>query len=298
MPRALYCGNVGGNVMRLTNIATSYVYAAKYGIYHTVKRQYGVNTQPRPFKLMVSLTSYPARIKVVYLTVESLLNQTFKPDKIILWLSKSEIEPDTLPSSLTKLQSRGLEIRLVEENIKSYKKLVYAVEQFSDYHIVTCDDDVMFPKWFLEGLYHSYQKYPNCISTYRYRVMSKINARKLSPYIDWPLANRTIPNTDRPSYTIFPNGGCGIWYPPHSLDKRISDRLFMKLAPNGDDIWFKAMSLLAQTKTVAVRMKNVEFPFTYARKTQAKTLWQTNITENDQQLKAVFDYFNLYDFIY
>lgn len=279
-------------MIRILNFWISYCYVLKYRLYHAVRRQSGVNTQLRKLQLIVSLTSYPRRIDSVFLTIESLLNQTLKPDKIILWLSTAEITPNDLPDKLRTLKSRGLDIRFVDENIKSYKKLIYAFEEFSDYHIVTCDDDILCPNWFLQGLYESYQIHPQAISTYRCRVMSKLSADALSPYLCWPFANNRTP-----SYNIFPNGGGGTWYPPNSLAPDITNRLFMKLAPTGDDIWFKAMSLLAKTESVVAKSRSIDFPYIYIQHAQAETLWQKNIYENDSQVKAVFDHFNLYDFI-
>ena len=41
-------------------------------------------------KIIVSLTSFPPRIKKIWLTIETLLRQKDKPDRIILWLSVDE----------------------------------------------------------------------------------------------------------------------------------------------------------------------------------------------------------------
>lgn len=278
-------------------IARSFLYAFKYRFLHVIKPRSGVNTEPRDFKLAVSMTSYPARINSVFLALETLLNQTLKPDRLLLWLSRAEINSANLPPRLLALQAHGVEIKWVDENIKSYKKLVYTMDAFADHHMVTCDDDVFFPKWFLQRLYDMNQKHPDCIATYRCRVMRKISRRQLTPYIQWPLATKRTPIHGLPGYNLFPNGGCGTWYPPNSLHKQTSDRLFMQLAPTGDDIWFKAMSLLAKTKVVAVKGCRMEFPFIYADQAQAETLWQTNLDKNDAQLAAVFERFDLYDYI-
>ncbi len=275
----------------------SYVHVAKYRLLHAFRRRSGVNTQPRAFKVIVSLTSYPARLPTVYLAIESLLNQTLKPDRIILWLSKTEVDAVDIPASLTTLQPRGLEIRFVDENVRSYKKLVYAVEAFGDHHIVTFDDDMMCPKWFLQRLYHTHQQHPDCIATYRGRVMSKSGDRQLCPYNQWPFYDSARHNGREPSYNLFPTGGCGTWYPPHSLDARLSDRMFMTVCPTGDDIWFKAMSLLAHTRAVMVQRASVTFPMIHIHQAQARTLWEHNERDNDRQLQAVFDHFNLYHLI-
>lgn len=306
MPCVSGCGNAGCGTIRpglehpiMHRVIRwiSYGYVIKYRLSHAFRRRSGVNTQPRSLKVLVSLTSYPARLPTVFLAIESLLNQTLKPDRIILWLSKTEVDAADIPASLIKLQSRGLDIRFVDENIKSYKKLVYAVETFSDHHIVTFDDDMMCPKWFLQRLYHTHRQHPDCLVAYRGRVMSKSGDRQLRPYHQWPFCNSAQHNGSGPSYNIFPTSGGGTWYPPHSLDARLSDRVFMTLCPTGDDIWFKAMSMLACTRAVIAQCNSVTFPTIHIRRSQAQTLWEHNRRANDRQLKAVFDHFNLYHLI-
>ena len=48
----------------------------------------GLNRSPRSGKVIVSLTSYKPRINDVKYTIYSLLNQSFPPDKLILWLDE------------------------------------------------------------------------------------------------------------------------------------------------------------------------------------------------------------------
>ncbi|SMM98304.1 Putative glycosyltransferase [uncultured Candidatus Thioglobus sp.] len=267
-------------------------YTLKYKLSHNFRTKLGLNIEQRPFKLLVSLTTYPPRLSSVYLTIESLLNQTLKPDKIVLWLSALEISPDDLPNNLLKLKNRGLEIRFVDENIGAYKKLIYAIQTLPDYHIVTCDDDLMYPKWFLADLHQSYLRHPDCISAYRCRTMLKLSERQFLSYNKWQFSRSQIP-----SYQIFSTNGGGTWYPPGSLNAKITDRLFMQLAPTGDDIWFKAMGLLNHTKTVMAKASSIDFPAINIQDSQAETLWQQNIYKNDAQLKAVFEHFDLYNLL-
>ena len=74
--------------------------------------------------LIVSITTYGRRVHQVYLTLESIANQTCKPNKVILWLDENEFSKDSLPLSLKKLCKRGLIVRFCP-NYKSYKKLVW-----------------------------------------------------------------------------------------------------------------------------------------------------------------------------
>lgn len=70
--------------------------------------------------LIVSLTSYGRRLYDVAYTIQSIMRQTQKPNRIILWIDRQDC--DRIPSSLKRLQQRGLEIIPTEANIRSYKK--------------------------------------------------------------------------------------------------------------------------------------------------------------------------------
>ena len=231
----------------------------------------------------------------MFLTVESLLNQTYKPDAVVLWLSRAEIAEADVPASLRKQESRGLSIRWVDENIKSYKKLVHAVEAFGDAHIVTADDDFIFPAWWLRRLYDAHQRHPDCVVTYRGLVMSRSGERQLRPYLLWSPADSATRRPLGPSHDIFPTGGCGAWYPPNALDAMLTERVFMALCPDADDIWFKAMALRAGTQ--AVMAARTSRTFALIEHTQSDTLWTVNRRANDAKLQSVFERFDLYRLI-
>ena len=72
--------------------------------------------------IIVSLTTYGRRIHSVCLTIESLMEQSMKANRIILWLDTS-FQSKKLPSTLEKLKSRGLEVAFCKD-LRSYTKLV------------------------------------------------------------------------------------------------------------------------------------------------------------------------------
>ncbi len=244
--------------------------------------------------LIVSLTSYPKRLNIVHLTIESLMKQTKKPDKIILWLAKEELSDEKIPQNILKLKFKGLEIKIVDENLKSYNKLVYSIEHYPTSNIITCDDDMIYDQTLIEGIYKKHKRYPKCIVAYRCTKMQKNSKNKLAPYLEWKGAIN-----NRPSHNLFATGVGGVLYPPKSLHSEVNNKeLFSKLSPHGDDIWFKAMALLNNTKVVMVNKKTAE-KFTVIAGSQDQALWHINNGENknDEQLKNVFDHFDLYKYI-
>lgn len=249
----------------------------------------GLNKEIRPKKIVVSLTTYSYRIKDVYLTIESLLNQSVKPDRIILWLADDEYDMDIIPGTLKRQISRGLEVKFCKD-LKSYKKLIPTLDECPDDIIITIDDDIMYPIDFVEGLYYEYLKNPEYIYCYRARLIP--NEKKLYDYAYWL-------NTDfsEPSEKILPIGMGGVLYTADKFDKDILDEnKFMTLAPKADDIWFKAMSLLKDKKCKLVQnhkpfdKRFVEIPFT-----QDIALCNTNLKENGNnlQIKNVFQKYNI-----
>lgn len=121
-------------------------------------------------------------------------------------------------------------------------------------------------------------------------MMSKINRQQLTDYTQWPFARE-----QGPSYQLFPTTGGGVLFPPGSLNEKVSDRIFFQLSPCADDVWFKAMSLLNKTMVVMVQKKSKDFYRT--QNSKKSSLYKINAVKNDEQLKSVFDYFQLYNTI-
>ena len=96
--------------------------------------------------LVVSLTTFPARVNYVWQVVECMLRQTICPSKIILWLSKDQFTSKSdIPESLRKREGSIFEIRMVEGDIRSHKKYYYAAKEFPNSKIFIVDDDIYYP---------------------------------------------------------------------------------------------------------------------------------------------------------
>src|SRR5690554_4678603 len=66
-----------------------------------------------PERVVVTLTSYPARYATLALTLKSLLTQSVRPDNVILWIAHDDAH--SLPSSVTALRNDGLQIRYCDD---------------------------------------------------------------------------------------------------------------------------------------------------------------------------------------
>lgn len=249
----------------------------------TLSKPSNLACQTRP--ITVSLTSYSERVVNVHHTIISLLNQSVRSDRLILWLAEHEYSRESLPSALLQLEQYGLEIRFCAD-IKSYKKLLPALEQFPEDLLVTFDDDVIYPSNQIERLLEAHQQYPTSIICHRAHKILKNKQGNPLPYNQWQLdAEQTEPSDD-----LMAVGIGGILYPPHCLDSEVfNQQAFMTLCPTTDDLWFKAMSLKAGTQ-----VKVVDNPLPYEQYLQLphafqNSLWQQNMLNNDKQLKALLN---------
>jgi len=208
--------------------------------------EYSLNKVIRDKKIIVSLTSYPARINTTYKTIITLLNQKLKADEIILWLAKEDFinQENDLPTDLLNLKNFGLSIKWCD-NLKSYKKLVPALLEYPNDIIITADDDVYYEEDFLESLYKAYLKNPKNIYVKRaVKLEFKNNTLKaISPRKYFYNHNK------KPTFLNQLMGGSGCLYPPNSLYKDVLNiEQIKKLIPTHDDAYFWAMAVLNKTK--------------------------------------------------
>lgn len=240
-------------------------------------------------RIIVSLTTFEQRIYSVFIVLESIAKQTMKPDKVILWLAEDEYSNDTIPITLKNMQNRGLEIKYCED-IKSYKKIIPALEKFPQNLIITIDDDAIYPNNLVESLYKTYIKFPDCICCYRAHRMKFNRKGKLLSYNKWEMEVSDL----EPSLDIFPTGVGGVLYYPGCFHHDVTNKkLFMKLAPYADDVWLKYMSFLK-----GIKCKLVDYPVEplfFLDSSEYKSLFFHNVENklNDNQIKNIRNYYSI-----
>ena len=227
-------------------------------MYSRIKGWQGITTKDYGRELIVSLTTFPPRIKTVHITLRTLLMQDMKPNRIILWLADEEFpnKEKDLPKELLDLQRFGLEIRYCG-NLRSFKKLIPALKAYPDADIVTADDDLYYRKNWLSSLYAEHMKHPEDVCAHR---ITKF-------WIDDAGEFRTIgggyDTYPCPSYLHKFTGVGGVFYPAHSLHKDVTDiKTFIKICTTNDDIWFWLMA--ARNGVRVCRVSNNYFHLTIA----------------------------------
>lgn len=264
--------------------------------YRVVKGDKGVNPDSRAIPVIISLTSFPSRIDRIWIALESLLRQTVKPDRIMLWLSLEQFpnREQDLPESLIALKERGVEIEFVEGDIKSHKKYYYVMSRYPDSIIVTADDDIYYPEDMLENLLREHEINPSAV------ICSYARLLEWGENNDLPITSKKwkhIKNKMKGNNVFFGTGG-GVLFPP-IRDSLYKDTLnldsALKLCPKEDDLWLNTMTRLNGTDIIAaIKYKDV-LP---VLQKESITLFSSNggaLNMTDKQLKETIKYYEALD---
>lgn len=236
--------------------------------------------------LVISLTSYPGRFDVLPLTLKCLLTQSVRPDTVVLWIAYDDFSQ--LPPAIFALQDVGLEIRGCPDT-RSFKKIISALDAFSDSFIVTADDDLYYHPTWLEELVRAYDGDDRTVLCHRAHRIRLDNHGLPSPYDTWEMEIRDHGR----SPLVFPTSGGGTLYPPRILpDETRDSSCFLRLCPTADDIWLYWMMRRngGQARRVSHFRELIAWPGS-----QKTSLWSINIAENDRQIRAMVEHFGVPD---
>ena len=243
----------------------------------------GIKHSPSPTrsegeKIIVSLTTFPARINIVVKTIKTLLTQTLKPDAVILWLAPEQFPngENDLPQELLDLKQYGLTIDWYKD-IRSYKKIIPTLKKYPNAVIITTDDDIYYAPDTVESLYKSYLEHKNEVHAHRCDWLKVVEEdAKTVPHpspllegegitevvqtqkkvIKWEKTRELYLDRHR-GVASFHNrltGYGAVLYPPNCFYKDVCDESLIKeLIPTHDDIWLWAMATLNGYKTRLVK---------------------------------------------
>lgn len=249
----------------------------------------GLSPNERTPRIIVSLTSYPARIGVVPIVLERLLVQTVRPDKIVLWLSKEQfpMREKELPDDLLAMRDHGVEICWCDGDMKAYKKVLPALREYPDDLIVLVDDDLIYKVDFIEKLYHAYLEHPSSIIASRVHKIEHDDNGSLLPYAEWKMECDFGKNIERRDW--FFTSGAGTLIPARVFSEDIFDEQVIKeLCPYADDIWLNIHTAIHGITIVNIASNH---KLTYVEGTQEECLWCVNKNKNDEQLKNLMEHY-------
>ncbi len=150
--------------------------------------------------------------------------------------------------------------------------------------LVTADDDVIYPAYWLRTLVSGWQRYPDAVTCFRAYQFGLQPNGQLSPYARWSGCKSVLPNQRH-----FLTGVAGVLYPVSMQEAlRSAGDDFKTRCPRADDIW---LNLIALRAGVAVRqITPIRRSFYEVPGSRAHGLARCNVRggENDRQIAATY----------
>lgn len=185
-----------------------------------------------PFDYLVSLTSYPKRIRLpeVPVVLYSIIRQKTRARfRLVLVLATEEFPGGIrdVPEDICRFVEAGLiELLMWPQNLKAAKKLWPVMAKYPDKPIMTTDDDIVLDADCVERFVEESRKHPGCIIT-------EVGHRLSDMYPD------VVTGTFR-------------LYPPHSMLEIPTRYFYDCYGGMEDDAYNAALAAMKGTKTVIV----------------------------------------------
>lgn len=240
-------------------------------------------------KIIVSLTSYPARIPYVRRTVETLLRQTVPPDMIILTLVREEFSDadPSLMEILDGIEGAGVLLNWQERNLRPHNKYFWTIQSYPDDIVITVDDDILYPLTLIQSLLECHYRHPRSVIANRTHLITKQDGGELAPYAQWILEQDE--EHDLPCFDLIATGVGGVLYPPHVFDEEVFDADGIEATCLlADDLW-----LLVHEARLGIPVVNTTASpgLCYVPGSQDEGLYIENLENgrNDAILAALFE---------
>ena len=241
-----------------------------------------------PQQLIVSITSIPSRFSMLPLTLRTLIHQSIRPDRIIVWIDYGNT--GKLPIDMVELEKQGIEIREIRQ-LGPISKFIHARKAFPEAIVVTADDDQFYWMTWLDELVRAWSGSNKEIICHRaHKILTGKNGRPL-PYLEWEY--QTLERSATPY--LFPTGCAGVLYSPRCFsDAVFNHSLSSALCPSGDDVWLYWMAQRNEAEVINLasiakgRRREVCWP-----KSQENCLAIRNMLDggNDKMISDMTEFF-------
>ena len=145
----------------------------------------------------------------------------------------------------------------VSEDLGPHTKYYPYLDRKSEFHapLVTADDDILYPRHWLQQLIDAYEANPSAIHSHQVHRLG-LHQKRLMPYAEWDDCLNTST-----SHLNFLTGVSGVIYPPNFLRYlKQQGKAFEHCCPANDDIWLTVNALRGGFKIAQVNEIPIHLP--------------------------------------
>ncbi|WP_080794426.1 glycosyltransferase [Corynebacterium pacaense] len=233
--------------------------------------------------VVVSLTTHGSRLAHAHLTIESIARGYLK-SPIVLWLDEGDFN-GVWPATITRLVDRGLQVKCSDGSYGPHTKYWGEFRELrgSGKRVVTVDDDMIYPEWFLQRLLFIGDLRTDVVVAYRAHRIELRDGRML-PYVKW-----TPANTSEASFLHFATGVSGVLYPSSFIEYVVEQGdVFLQGCRRADDVWLHVCALRSGHPIRQVYAKPRHFAVVPTTQLGALVVGNTLMGGNDEQIAHVY----------
>lgn len=228
--------------------------------------------------VVVSLTTHGDRINSVHITIESILDGKDVPSRVILWLDNIDTF-NNLPLSLHRLIKRGVEVKMAKNYGPHTKYYPFISSEILKDYLVTADDDIIYPRYWLSNLYRKASLSRKEIICHRAHEITFNDERKFCSYNKWKPCSVT-----NKSIRYFATGVSGVIYPLHFQQcLKLAGETFLDKCPKADDIWLHYIAYKNGYKVKQLTNRSIHF--LTINNTQHLGLMNANVWDNQNDIQ-------------
>ncbi len=205
----------------------------------------GVSNEKYEKEIIVSMTSFPPRMNTIRWTLESVIRQSMKPNRIEIWLCEEEFPDREIPEVLKEFEKKGVEVFFTPLNLKPHKKCFHTAQHHKNSIIITLDDDILYSEDVVKRLYEGYlQSDRHSVICELAHEMLLTEDGRLKRYEEWNCEAKGIKG---PSNMLMAIGAGGILYPAGFFSDDYFDMKAIKdCCLMADDLWLKFVGIRNQ----------------------------------------------------
>lgn len=241
-------------------------------------------------KIILSMTTIPSRKSRLEENIESLLNQTYKFDKLVINIDDNFSQEDINWYKKFAKKDNRIEIGFGETKWRSCNKLLPTLKKYHEDIIITIDDDIYYPNETIERLINKHNSFNNCIIAHEVNPIYVDKEHKTVIYLnDFDIMLEQI------SYCKYLSN-CAL-FPPHSFDNTDLynyEKMIYCTQGNHDELWFWINSTLNKTKVIGL-------DYVYSFGPETKNPYKDNeyqLTKLNENPQTIYNYNKLLNEVY
>lgn len=168
-------------------------------------------------EFVVTLATYPKRLKYLELTLQSILLQQWH-ETVAIFVVYEECDSRTYAKIAEKYAKYNVHFISNNKSLRSYNKYyVASLGATCDIKLITADDDINYPRNWLMNLIELHRLHPGYIIGLRGAEVPR-NSSEMRQYLNWKPVQREISGR-----RVMLNSGAGILFPPNVLKDFLKD---------------------------------------------------------------------------